>query len=62
MDERFDDDYPHDDPGELFGEDENEVDYLVGSCQCRWSGSGMFYRGDKADLNKATQKLHKEHV
>lgn len=39
-----------------------EVDYLVGSCQCGWRGSGMFFRGDTVDKYNSKDELLEEHA
>lgn len=51
---------PGDDDLDLL--DEAEVGYLVGHCQSGWQGSGMYWEGNKADLEKAVKKLQVEHV
>jgi hypothetical protein len=52
---------PYDDVLDLLAE-ETPVDYLSGSCQAGWRGSGMFFRGDQADLEKSVGKLQEKHA
>jgi hypothetical protein len=38
-----------------------EVDYLWASCRCGWQGSGMCWKGDNSDFEKAKEKIIKSH-
>ena len=52
---------PYEDCLDLLAE-EAEVGYLAGSCLAGWRGSGMYFEGDRADLEKSVKKLQEEHA
>lgn len=46
---------------EDFWEEEDLVEYLFGNCTCGWTGSAMFWRGDKLGEQAEREKLHHNH-